>query len=110
MPAWMAGIQVCRMRPETSMSAWIPALHAGMTETRSRTKTDRGPPPFLFSKEFRKHTKGSDIFDYEFRVAFGLAQGMLCVVKSVAHRQTSPRPDPRSSILDPRFLWLRLLT
>ena len=31
MPAWMAGIQVCRMRPETSMSAWIPALHAGMS-------------------------------------------------------------------------------
>ena len=53
-PAWMAGIQVCRMRPETSMSAWIPALHAGMTETRSRTKTDRGPPPFLFSKEVAK--------------------------------------------------------
>jgi hypothetical protein len=26
---------------ETSMSAWIPALHAGMTESRSRTKTDR---------------------------------------------------------------------
>ena len=37
MPAWMAGIQVRRMRPETSMSAWIPALHAGMTESRSRT-------------------------------------------------------------------------
>ena len=55
MPAWMAGIQVCRMRPETSMSAWIPALHAGMTETRSRTKTDRGPPPFLFSKEDTKY-------------------------------------------------------
>jgi hypothetical protein len=51
MPAWMAGIQVCRMRPETSMSAWIPALHAGMTESRSRTKTDRDPPLFLFSKE-----------------------------------------------------------
>jgi hypothetical protein len=31
MPAWIAGIQVRRMRPETSMSAWIPALHAGMT-------------------------------------------------------------------------------
>jgi len=29
MPAWMAGIQFYRMRPETSMSAWIPALHAG---------------------------------------------------------------------------------
>ena len=51
MPAWIAGIQVCRMRPETSMSAWIPALHAGMTESRSPTKTDRGPPPCLFSKE-----------------------------------------------------------
>jgi hypothetical protein len=50
-PAWMAGIQVCRTRPETSMSAWIPALHAGMTESRSRIKTDRDPPPFLFSKE-----------------------------------------------------------
>jgi hypothetical protein len=33
MPAWIAGIhQVRRMRPETSMSTWIPALHAGMTE------------------------------------------------------------------------------
>jgi hypothetical protein len=31
MPAWIAGIQVRRMRPETTMSAWIPALHAGMT-------------------------------------------------------------------------------
>jgi hypothetical protein len=33
MPA-LAGIQVREMRPETSMSAWIPALHAGMTELR----------------------------------------------------------------------------
>jgi hypothetical protein len=31
MPSWIVGIQVRRMRPETSMSAWIPALHAGMT-------------------------------------------------------------------------------
>ena len=42
--------------------------------------------------------KGSDIFGYELRVPFGLAQGMLRVVKSVAHRQTSPRPDSRSSV------------
>jgi hypothetical protein len=34
MPAWIAGIQARRMRPETSMSAWIPALHAGMTQSR----------------------------------------------------------------------------
>ena len=57
MPAWMAGIQARRMRPETSMSAWIPALHAGMTESRSRTKTDPGPPPRVFSKEAAKSTK-----------------------------------------------------
>jgi hypothetical protein len=33
MPAWIAGIQVRRMHPETSMSTWIPALHAGMTQS-----------------------------------------------------------------------------
>jgi hypothetical protein len=26
MPTWLAGIQFCRMRSETSMSAWISAL------------------------------------------------------------------------------------
>ena len=31
MPAWIAGIQVRKDAPETSMSIWIPALHAGMT-------------------------------------------------------------------------------
>ena len=54
MPAWMAGIQVCRMRPETSMSARIPALHAGMTQSRSRTKTDRDLHPFYFLRRARR--------------------------------------------------------
>jgi len=31
MPAWIAGIQVRKDASETSMSAWIPAPHAGMT-------------------------------------------------------------------------------
>jgi hypothetical protein len=31
MPGWIAGIQLARMLPETSMLTWIPALHAGMT-------------------------------------------------------------------------------
>jgi hypothetical protein len=35
MPAWMAGIRFARMPPETSLSRWIPALHAGMTEIES---------------------------------------------------------------------------
>ena len=38
MPAWIAGIQIRTMRPETSMSAWIPALHAGMTQSRELSK------------------------------------------------------------------------
>jgi hypothetical protein len=54
MPAWIAGIQVRRMRPETSMSVRIPALHAGMTESKTRIKTDRNPPVLVFSKEFKK--------------------------------------------------------
>ena len=36
---------------------WIPALHAGMTQSRSRTKTDPDPPPHVFSKEDTKSTK-----------------------------------------------------
>jgi hypothetical protein len=38
MPAWIAGIQA-RMRPETSLSIWIAALHAGMTERSFSTRT-----------------------------------------------------------------------
>jgi hypothetical protein len=30
-PAWIAGLQVREDAPETSISIWIPALHAGMT-------------------------------------------------------------------------------
>jgi len=57
MPAWIAGIQVRRMRLETSMSVWIPALHAGMTQSDvlpARTAF----LPRIFQRE---RTKGSDI-------------------------------------------------
>ena len=37
------------------MSPWIPALLAGMTELRSRSETDPGPPPHVFSKERRRN-------------------------------------------------------
>jgi hypothetical protein len=47
MPA-LAGIQVREMRPETSMSAWIPALHAGMTELRVLLELTEAPPPRIF--------------------------------------------------------------
>jgi len=39
MPAWIAVIQVRTDASETSISAWIPALHAGMY--------DRGVVPIL---------------------------------------------------------------
>ena len=61
MPAWIA-IQVRRMRPETSMSAWIPALHAeipkrGMVNdpvprlayVRGEKRYGYGPTTTLFS-------------------------------------------------------------
>jgi hypothetical protein len=44
----------------------IPALHAGMTESRSRTKTDPGPPPRVFSKERTKVAKDSEIITFHF--------------------------------------------
>jgi hypothetical protein len=31
MPAWLAGIQIRKHASETSMLAWVPALHAGTT-------------------------------------------------------------------------------
>jgi hypothetical protein len=33
MPAWIAGIQARRMHPDTSMSTWVPAFHAGTTSS-----------------------------------------------------------------------------
>jgi hypothetical protein len=83
-PAWMAGIQMRGMRLETSMSAWIPALHAGMTESRSRTKTDPGPPPRVFSKEITKATKNSETFDHKLRDLRGL-QNLCARRKSYDH-------------------------
>jgi hypothetical protein len=40
-PAWIAGIQIRKDAPETSMSIWIPALQAGMTQSSTCTNTDR---------------------------------------------------------------------
>jgi len=41
MPAWIAGIPVCKDASETSMLTWIPALHAGMTQLKVSAKTAR---------------------------------------------------------------------
>jgi hypothetical protein len=48
MPARMAGSQVRRMRPETSMSLWIPTFHSRMTELRSRTELTQDLHPRIF--------------------------------------------------------------
>jgi hypothetical protein len=50
MPAWIAGIQVRRMGPETSMSIWIPALHAGTTQSGVLLELT-GPSTPIFKKK-----------------------------------------------------------
>jgi hypothetical protein len=45
------------MLPETSMSAWIPALHAGMTQSRRAVLEVTEVARPLFSKEHMKCTK-----------------------------------------------------
>ena len=39
--SFMAGIQVARTLTETSMSAWIPALNAGMTRLGASASDER---------------------------------------------------------------------
>ena len=55
-PAWIAGIQVCRMLQRQSMSAWIPALHAGMTQSIGLLKVIDA----LFARVFRERQEGLD--------------------------------------------------
>jgi hypothetical protein len=49
MPAWIAGIQVHRMLRRHPCQTWIPALHAGMTESMGLELTGILHP--VFSKE-----------------------------------------------------------
>jgi hypothetical protein len=59
MPAWIAGIQAPRMRPHTSMSSWVPAVHAGTTSSYNDYVTHTNLMaivlhPTQFSKEITK--------------------------------------------------------
>jgi len=54
MPAWIVGIQVRSDAPETSMSGWIPPLHAGMTDLRRLSFNLNEAPLGRFSKERTK--------------------------------------------------------
>ena len=48
------------MLPETSMSAWIPALHAGMTQSRRAVlEVTEVAPPVIFEGAHEVH-EGSD--------------------------------------------------
>jgi hypothetical protein len=63
MPAWIAGIRVNRMRPETSMSIWIPALHAGMMQSRDSAQTDIDRP--YFQKSTRSWENSISKFEFQ---------------------------------------------
>jgi hypothetical protein len=65
MPAWMAGIQAPRMRPDTSMLTWVPAVHARTTSSHNDYVTHTNLMaivlhPTKFSKEITKITKSLD--------------------------------------------------
>ncbi|HEY7320294.1 MAG TPA: hypothetical protein VIE89_22210 [Candidatus Binatia bacterium] len=57
MPACMPGIQTRRMRPRDIHVAWIPALHAGVTELRNHAETGLIRLPILS----RPHTRGTEL-------------------------------------------------
>jgi hypothetical protein len=57
MPVWIAGIQVAGMSPETSLSIWIPALHAEMTDSRWLCLSERAPWPCIFKEVHEKFGK-----------------------------------------------------
>jgi hypothetical protein len=51
MPAWMAGIQIRKDASEkTSMLTWIPALHAGTTQSRVLFKLIEAPSDPYFKR------------------------------------------------------------
>jgi hypothetical protein len=51
MPAWTAGIQVSQDASGNIRVGLIPALHAGMTQSRDSTWTTRNTSSLVFSKE-----------------------------------------------------------
>ena len=52
MPAWIAVIQGRGMRPETSRSAWISVLDAGIMHSRT------GAPSLVFSQHAKSRSTG----------------------------------------------------
>jgi hypothetical protein len=49
MPAWMAGIQARKDASDIHVN-WIPALHAGMTQSRVLLELTEDPPPRIFEE------------------------------------------------------------
>jgi len=56
------------MRPETSVSTGIPALHAGMTQIRGSAQTDRGPSGRIFKGGHEEH----EVYNQNIRTLRGL--------------------------------------
>ena len=60
MPAWMAGIQARRMRPETSLSTWVPAVHAGTTSLAMFHVTRTNLLAMVLNPIFKEDANDSD--------------------------------------------------
>jgi hypothetical protein len=98
MPAWIAGIQAHRMCPETSMSIWIPALHAGMTESRGVPTLTEFRHPFF--EAVTRMLLSTDTVARRARIGTLPASSLMC-----------SRPARNRTELDTLILeldWLRL--
>src|SRR5215831_15830957 len=65
------------MHPGTSVSAWIQVLRAGMTQSRSRTKTTQGPPSYSRRIIRRTQSWKSEFRNSNFQI-------LLCVLGACA--------------------------
>jgi hypothetical protein len=58
MPARIAGIQAARMPTETSMRTWVPAVHAGTTQTGGILPEQTDVSSSVFSKSPQRTGRG----------------------------------------------------
>ena len=62
MPAWTAGIQIRKDASGNIHVNLIPALHAGMTQSRRLSLNDRSSYASVFSKEQHEQHEGKNLF------------------------------------------------
>jgi hypothetical protein len=101
MPAWIAGIQAPGMRPDTFMSTWVPAVHAGTTSSYNDYVTPTNLMaivlhPSKFSKEGRRVRTVGIMYFVPFALLslrfFAARANFACsYFRGIDQEETSPR-------------------